>query len=277
MKLDTSAVTDPGMKRITNEDYVWSQVFMDSQGLALGLFIVCDGMGGHLGGECASYWATEAIKRELSVLFCPGDPRATLHLSREAMETEARKPETPVRMTEREIESLALSALQKANHVVLKYAQVKHEQAAEAGTTVCIVIVQGKKAMIANIGDSRAYLLRAKQLRQVTKDHSLVANLVASGQLEPDEIYDHPQRNMIYRSLGQKEKIQPDIFWEDLEPGDQFLLCSDGLWEMIRDHVQIVQIIDEARTLDQACVQLVEAANEAGGEDNISVVLAKII
>lgn len=273
MKLDASALTDPGMERITNEDHVWAQVFIDSQGLTLGLFVVCDGMGGHLGGEFASYWATEAIKREFSALFCPGDPRATLHLSHEETGSENRRLEKPAGV----IESLALSAIQKANRVVHEYAQIKPDQAAEAGTTVSMVIVQGDRALIANVGDSRTYLLRKRQLRQITKDHSLVANLVASGQLAPEEIYDHPKRNMIFRSLGQKEKVKADLFWEDLQPGDCFLLCSDGLWEMVRDPRQIVRIIEDADTLDQACAELVEAANQAGGEDNIGVVLVKTI
>ena len=129
---------------------------------------------------------------------------------------------------------------------------------------------------IANVGDSRTYLLRDQKLQQITQDHSLVARLVSDGKIEPDDIFDHPQRNMIYRSLGQKEQVQVDTYWENLESGDMLLLCSDGLWEMFRDTGEIERIIVDEPSLEQACVNLIFAANLSGGYDNIGVVLAKI-
>jgi protein phosphatase len=276
MKLDASAWTDPGKQRDTNEDRVWSQVFTDSRGVTLGLLVVCDGMGGHLGGECASYWAVETIKREMSSLFCPGDPRATVQLPSEEMQRALQSRDTASKMTDNKIEKLALKAIQRANQVVYQYAQQKPEQAADAGTTLAMAVVYGKKALIANVGDSRTYLMRGQQLRQISSDHSLVARLVERGQIEPHEVYTHPQRSLIYRSLGQKEQVQVDIFRETLQPDDVILLCSDGLWEMVRDPAWLVQAITSSQSLEQACKELVEAANAAGGEDNIAVVLARL-
>jgi protein phosphatase len=101
--------------------------------------------------------------------------------------------------------------------------------------------------------------------------------MVSSGQLKPEEVYSHPQRNLIYRSLGAKKEVTPDIYVEILKPGDALLLCSDGLWEMVTDEKLIVQILSEAKSAQEACHTLVEAANRAGGEDNIGVVVVKII
>ena len=276
MKLDVSALTDPGVKRDSNEDLVWTQIFSDSRGMRLGLLIVCDGMGGHLGGECASYWAVETIKRELSGLFCPADPRATIHLTPEEADTIKMTGNSPSRMSEKELERLTFKAIQSANRVVYQYAQEKPQMAGDAGTTLTMAVIRGDKALIANVGDSRTYLLRDHDLRQVTEDHSLVARLIAKDQIKPEEIYTHPKRSMIYRSLGQKTSVKVDFFGETLQAGDHIFLCSDGLWEMVRDPAMIVEIIEGAPSLDDACERLIEAANLAGGEDNIGVVLASV-
>lgn len=275
MNLDAKALTDPGQQRDMNEDRVWVQIFEASEGGPMGLFIVCDGMGGHLGGEVASHWAIETIKQELTELFFPKDPRATVRLSDAEIQAIVEGADSTRATKGIRVESLIRKALQKANQVVLDYAKNKPEKAAEAGTTVTMAVVMDRRALIANVGDSRTYLLRNKQLRQITQDHSLVAGLVASGQIKPEEIFSHPQRNMIYRSLGQKRQLQIDTFGLILEPDDYLLLCSDGLWEMLQDEKVMVKLIESASSLENACKKLVDAANKAGGEDNISVVLAQ--
>jgi protein phosphatase len=118
--------------------------------------------------------------------------------------------------------------------------------------------------------------MRDGVLRRITKDHSLVASLVASGKIQPEEVFTHPQRNLIFRSLGQKRSLEVDTYWEALRTGDIMLLCSDGLWEMVQDEKIMAELIKEANTPDQACQMLVDAANTAGGEDNIGVVVAKV-
>jgi protein phosphatase len=276
MNLEAKALTDPGRERDMNEDRAWAQVFEASEGSPMGLFIVCDGMGGHLGGEVASHWAVEAIKVELADLFCQKDPRATVRLSDSEIQAIVEGSDSTRMSPGIRVESLIRKAIQKANQVVLDYAQKRPEKAAEAGATLTMAVVIGRRTVIANVGDSRTYLLRDHKLRQITQDHSLVASLVASGQIKPEEVFSHPQRNMIYRSLGQKRQIQIDTYGEVLEPGDYLLLCSDGLWEMVHDEDLMVRLIESANSLDSACKKLVDAANKAGGEDNISVVLAHV-
>lgn len=270
-----AAQTDPGKERDLNEDSIWAQVLEVSEGGPVGLFIVCDGLGGHLGGEVASYWAVETLKHELADIFISKDPRATVRLSdAEIIEAADGSDATRLSSSSR-VESQVIEALQKANRVVRDVASKRPDQAGDAGTTVSMAIVFGERAIIANIGDSRTYILRKHELRQITRDHSLVASLVENGQLKPQDIYNHPQRNVIFRSLGQKRQVQVDTFWEQLGPGDILFVCSDGLWEMIHDNGEIVSIIEGTRSLENACQKLINAANSAGGVDNISVILAK--
>ncbi len=273
--LKYAAKTDPGKERELNEDNVWAQVLETSEDGPVGLFIVCDGLGGHLGGEVASHWAIETLKKELAEVFIHRDPRATVRLT-EAEINEGLDGSDATRLSSTsKIESQVIEALQKANNVVREVSLQRPEQAADAGTTVTMAIVLGRRAIIANIGDSRTYLVRKHTLRQITRDHSLVASLVENGQLKPQDVFNHPQRNVIFRSLGQKRQVQVDTFWEMLEPGDYLFLCSDGLWEMIPDEKEIVSIIEGTRSLDNACHKLINAANSAGGVDNISVILAR--
>lgn len=275
MKLDAASCSDAGKQRENNEDRVWSQVFTPSEGVSRGLFIVCDGMGGYLGGEHASHWAVETVKRELADLFSMRDPRATVHLTIEELDTiqnELRTRQTEASLLEERLRQ----AVQRANQVVFEYAQKKPEQAGEAGTTITMALVSGSYGVFANVGDSRAYLYRDGSLRQITRDHSLVARMVELGQISPQDIFAHPQRNVIYRSLGQKRDVQVDTFVEILKPGDWLLLCSDGLWEMVRDETTMAELLTSSKSPEQACTRLIEAANRAGGEDNIGVIVVHV-
>lgn len=276
LKLDAAALHDPGKQRAVDEDRAWAQIFMTSDGEAMGLFVVCDGIGGHLGGDCASQWALETVKRELRNIFCPLDPRGTKELSRSELDAALRGSSSTRLSNVRKLERQVRRAVERANLVVYEYAQQRPQKAGDAGTTLTLALVSGERAVIANVGDSRTYLLRDHRLRQITQDHSLVANLVTSGQIKPEEVYTHPQRNLIYRSLGYKPELHVDTFVQMLQPGDYLLLCSDGLWEMVRDEQKMAQIILESPSTEQACRSLVEAANNSGGEDNIGVVVVKI-
>jgi protein phosphatase len=276
LKLDAAALYDAGKKRAVNEDRAWSQIYMASEGEPVGLFIVCDGIGGQMGGDCASQWAQETIKRELRDIFCPFDPRGTKELSRAELDAALRGKSSTRLSSARKLERQLRRAVERANLVVYEYAHQRPEKASDAGTTITLALVSGTRAVIANVGDSRTYILRDGRLRQITQDHSLVANMVASGQIKPEEVFTHPQRNLIYRSLGYKAELHVDTFMQMLQTGDYLLLCSDGLWEMVQDEQRMAQIILESSSTEQACRLLVNAANDAGGEDNIGVVVVKI-
>jgi PPM family protein phosphatase len=276
INLVAASLTNTGLEREENEDAAWVQVYQPPNREPIGLFIVCDGMGGHMGGKFASYWATEAIKLEFSEMFVSKDPRATVVLTEKDIEAVRSGKAISFEKTEPTLNECVKRAIQKANTVVYEYATHKPSKAANAGTTVTMAVVRGNRAVIANAGDSRTYLIRNHELRQISNDHSVVANMVADGQILPDEVYTHPQRNVIFRFLGQKGMAHIDLFHENLKPGDHLFLCSDGLWEMVRDSRFIVQAIEEASDPLEACKKLVDAANAAGGEDNITVVVVRV-
>ena len=168
------------------------------------------------------------------------------------------------------------AAVEHSSQAIVDYG-AEHREARGMGATVTAALVMDGQAFIANVGDSRTYLLRDGKLQRVTRDHSLVARLVEAGQIEPDEVYDHPSRNLIYRSLGAGHaEVDVDIFDERLQVGDALLLCSDGLWEMVRDP-QLQKLIAESDDVEKTCETLIKVANENGGEDNITAVLVRCV
>jgi serine/threonine protein phosphatase PrpC len=164
---------------------------------------------------------------------------------------------------------LLQEAVEEANS---RLCQINQQNKTDMGCTLTGFMIVGRHSYIVNVGDSRTYMVRGGQLYQRTTDHSLVGQLVAGGLLQPDEVYTHPQRSQIFRSLGDRPNVQIDLFKQELYPGDILLSCSDGLWEMVRDP-QIESILNAAPDPQTACTQLIEAANANGGEDNISAVV----
>lgn len=247
-----------GKIRPANEDAAFVLPMMrvhESQSMATALCVVADGMGGQDAGERASKIAYKMIAAEITnQLFLPsleGEVTRKLHSSSGEVLKEA---------------------VQKANKRVF---EVGRQQGSNMGTTVTAVLLEGARAYIANVGDSRTYRLRNSVLEALTEDHSLVGSLLKAGQISPEEVYTHPQRSQIYRSLGAKPAVEVDLETIDLRKGDQLLLCSDGLWEMVRDP-QIRDIMLQAQTPQAACDMLVRAAYDAGGEDNITVVVVYV-
>ena len=173
------------------------------------------------------------------------------------------------------IEEQLKAAIQQANRAILRYGE-QQTAARGLGSTVTVALVHNDQAYIANVGDSRTYLLRNQQLTPLTRDHSLVARLVESKQIEPEDVYTHPQRNLIYRSLGAGHKnIDVDIFHETLRGSDSLLLCSDGLWEMVRQQ-DLLKVLSEQSSPQKICETLIDMANANGGEDNITAVVVHV-
>jgi len=222
-----------------------------------GIFIIADGMGGHDAGQLASHMAigTIAERLERELLMPP--------LKAETTEEESALQD------EDSLVALLHGAVEDANTAIC---QTNQQKKTDMGSTITGFMIAGDLAYIFNVGDSRTYMQRDGKLYQLTNDHSLVGQLLASGMIEPDDVYTHPQRSQIYRSLGDKLNVQIDIFKQQVTPGDILLSCSDGLWEMVRNP-QITEILDNAPDPQTACARLIEAANANGGEDNVSAVV----
>ncbi|MEM8531117.1 MAG: protein phosphatase 2C domain-containing protein [Chloroflexota bacterium] len=250
------AASHPGMVRELDEDSLLAldlRTVHNSRGRSWGLFIVADGMGGHAAGEVASGLAIRgAAELVLRTYLAP-----TL--------------ETDADFDEARLKEIVGQAIEQANEYVLREAQARGN---DMGTTITMGLVVGDRAIIGNVGDCRTYLYRDKQLRRITNDHSLVMRLVELGQITEDDIYTHPQKNAVLRSLGDKSEVQSDIFSQRLQSGDALFFCCDGQWEMVLDP-QMAEIIDQDDDPQRACEQLIEAANAAGGEDNITSVIVR--
>jgi len=257
MNLSVGYASDVGQRDLDEDSlcvFTLSGVYESVADPTLGLFIVTDGMGGYEGGEMASKVAVRTIADRLI---------QKLLLRRFTEEDKPLGEAVRAHLTE---------AISEANEQVYRLAQ---ERANDMGCTLTMALVMDGRAYIANVGDSRTYICGREGLRQITTDHSVVARLIATGMAEPEELYTHPHRHVVYRAIGNKPTVEVDIWEEGLVPSDILLLCCDGLWEAIRDdgieEVLLTQFDPQA-----ACDEMVRRANEAGGEDNISVILVKV-
>ncbi|MGB0384196.1 MAG: Stp1/IreP family PP2C-type Ser/Thr phosphatase [Ardenticatenaceae bacterium] len=273
IRLEASGDKHVGMVREVNQDEFFVRVMDSSDAQPIGLFVVADGMGGHAGGDIASRVSVQTIIKKFDSLFTPHDPLQTVKFDTVRLEAEMSGKPAPTRILgATKIRKMIREAVQEANQVVLNTARHKPLEAGDAGATVTLAVVQGSKAYIGNLGDSRTYLYRNGDLKPITEDHSVVGSLLKAGFIEPEEVYSHPQRNIVLRALGNREEPKVDIFEKELRPGDRLLLCSDGLWEMVRDP-QMAKIIKNARNPQSACRKLIQTANANGGKDNIGVVV----
>jgi len=244
--------TDLGRMRELNEDSLLILDFVTankSLSYPAGLFVVADGMGGHEGGEVASGLLVQTLVAQAGGLLAAAVPDVTLDPGRWLTE-----------------------AIQMANAAVHERARTTET---DMGTTVVAALVIGNEATIAHVGDSRAYRVHATGIDPLTVDHSLVESMVASNQITREEARSHPQANVIYRTIGDKQEVVVDLDRVTLGPGESLLLCSDGLNGMVRDET-IRALVAAADSPQTACDALVSAANAAGGEDNITVILVRL-
>lgn len=266
-----AAGTDPGRARNINQDHVLAYVRPAGMGEALGLLVVADGMGGHQAGEIASQLAVETIRESLSWMLEQDDRDATKPLFLPNPDNENNGEQSPTAHLEMRLRL----AIDEANQAIFDYAHENPIDAGNLGCTVTCAVVYGSDAVIANVGDSRTYLYSQGALTQITDDHSYVGQLVREGHLQLEEIYDHPQRNVITRALGNQPQVRIDTWSHNLAAGDRLLLCSDGVWEMIRSADEMAEKL-QAEDIETAVQQLIDAANGYGGADNIGVVVAEL-
>ncbi|MFQ7311993.1 MAG: Stp1/IreP family PP2C-type Ser/Thr phosphatase [Sellimonas sp.] len=238
--MKTFSMTDIGRRREINQDYV----FATDQpiGNLPNLLVVADGMGGHRAGDFASKYTVEVLEKEV----------------RNSKETHP--------------EAIIGSAIQTANEKLIQEAE-SDSRLEGMGTTLVAATIMDRTLYFANVGDSRLYLIN-KEIRQLSRDHSMVEEMVRLGGLTEEEAKHHPDKNIITRAIGVKKRVEPDFFEYRLKGGDIILMCSDGLTNMVDDD-EIFQIVKSSRDIVEAVENLVQRANENGGADNIGVILAE--
>ena len=235
------SATDIGQKRHMNQDFIFTSE--EPVGNLPNLFVVADGMGGHNAGDFASRYGVsvlvESVRRD--------------------------KNFNPVKVMR--------NAIEAANREV--FSQSRNDPSmAGMGTTMVVCTVVGGYAYIANVGDSRLYLAGSESMTQITQDHSLIAEMVRLGELTPEEGRNHPDKNILTRAVGTNEEVKIDFFDVKLETGDQILMCSDGLSNMVEDQ-RIFEILKGEDTKADKAQVLVDEANANGGRDNIAVIVVE--
>jgi PPM family protein phosphatase len=244
-----------GKQRELNEDSLFALTATmagNTGNLPFGLYIVADGMGGHQYGEVASNAAIRSVAGYVTNKF----HTYLFQINREPMEES--------------FQEIMQAAVREAQRAIQK-------EAPGSGTTLTAALVVGQQVTVAHVGDSRAYFIHQDgRVEPITRDHSLVKRLEELGHITPEEAANYPHRNVLYRALGQGEILDPDIFTIGFPQTGYLMICSDGLWGVITEQ-DLVRSINEASTIQRACQNLVNAANTAGGPDNISVILAQLI
>mgnify|MGYP000040547427 CR=1 FL=1 len=238
--MKTFSITDVGMVRQVNQDYVFTTG--KPLGILQNLFVVADGMGGHQAGDYASKCTVEVMIKEIA------------------------------KSEGEDIERVLVKAIKAANREIIKEAS-GDEHLKGMGTTVVAATVKEQMLYFANVGDSRLYLINDK-IRQLSKDHSLVEEMVRLGGIKAEEARNHPDKNIITRAIGVKENVEPDIYEYRLKKGDMILMCTDGLSNMVEDE-DMFNIVKGSRDVVEAVQMLIEKANSNGGRDNIGVIVAE--
>lgn len=235
------ALTDVGKNRVTNQDYVYCK--SDAVGNLLNIFIVADGMGGHKAGDIASVTAVDAVLKSIE----------------QSQKTD--------------VISIMEEAVREANKTLYEKSK-SNEEWAGMGTTLVLATVVDSTIFVANIGDSRLYLID-DGIHQITRDHSYVEEMVSIGEIDKSEARTHSKKNIITRAIGVEEETHADFFEVQFKKGDKLLMCSDGLTNMIEDN-DILSVIAGNNDIESMVHKLIDLANDSGGKDNIAVLIAEL-
>lgn len=259
VRVESCALSERGPNKPMNEDFVFHRSTQMPGGQAIGLLVVCDGMGGQLGGF-ASELATHVVTHELDKVF----PH------REFLRDQVEQPNIP---RASRLRSWILETIQEANRLIFEYAA--HEPAyVHSGTRLTLAFLQGHTAHIAHVGDTRAYLWRNLELSQITQDHSIAAELEKGGVLEPAEVLHHPLRKVMSRSVGTQPAVEPELYSLSLWPGDKLLLCSDGVWAAFEQAQDLADLLDNTLPAEALCAKILDETRLRNQEDDVSVALA---
>jgi len=250
--LDVASLSHPGMVRSHNEDSIATDA-------ALGLVVLADGMGGYNAGEVASGMATSVIVTEMRQVLESTQPNQI-------------DPRTNQTIAARLLREQVL----RANSSIYQAAQ-NQPQYAGMGTTLVASLFYDNRVLVAHLGDSRLYLMRDGELRQVTRDHSLLQEQIDSGLLTVEQAKNAQHKNLVTKALGIDPSVEPEIHEYPTQPGDIYLLCSDGLCDMVEDEEIGATLRALGANLKLAAQQLVQMANDNGGRDNVSVILVRVL
>ena len=240
--MEAFALTDVGIERKINQDYVYFT--LKQTGHLPNLFIVADGMGGHKAGDVASRYTVDEFVSLIE------------------------------NATEKDDITVISEAVTKVNTMLLEKAKESPDYTG-MGTTLVVATIKDEMLRVANVGDSRLYVIGTDGIRQITRDHSLVEEMVLAGKLSKSEARTHARKNVITRAIGGEEQVEPEMFSIDLKENSKVLMCSDGLTNMLED-AEILSIVRNNSNIEDAARMLIDRANENGGKDNISVIIVEL-
>ena len=240
--MEAFALTDVGIERKINQDYVYFT--LKQTGHLPNLFIVADGMGGHKAGDVASRYTVDEFVSLIE------------------------------NATEKDDITVISEAVTKVNTMLLEKAKESPDYTG-MGTTLVVATIKDEMLRVANVGDSRLYVIGTDGIRQITRDHSLVEEMVSMGEIDRKEARTHARKNVITRAIGVEEQVEPEMFSIDLKENSKVLMCSDGLTNMLED-AEILSIVRNNADIEDAARMLIDRANENGGKDNISVIIVEL-
>jgi len=249
-KMILAGLTDIGKKRSNNQDNLVVIEKKKSPLPGVDLIAVADGMGGHAGGEVASNLALVTLQEALKTIKKNNVKNNEINLSQ------------------------AIKIAMTESNLAIRHKAKENPNLTGMGTTLTVALIKDNHLILGNVGDSRGYIINDTTIRQISTDHSLVAEQVAAGLITAEEAETHPQRNIITRAIGISENVDVDIFKIELKPRDIVFLCSDGLYPLVSNEEIYQQL--QIKNLNEVCKKLIDLANERGGYDNITIAIAKV-